>query len=155
MSDGRVPFETDPEDGVHVSGFIERDSKGAPIITSLTVSCTTEHNMGQLVRRLRFGELVQQAATRPPLGTVHAAPSGPPTGGRQPLDDDLLRRVAEAYLRETAPGQPLGAMGRLACEFGRPEETVRSWIARARSRGWLGPSRKGRRGAEPGPRLTA
>lgn len=109
--------------------------------------------MGKLVRRLRLGELVQQAATQAPDDAVHSTPQGPQHGGRRPLDDDLLRRVAEAYLRETAPGQPTGAMARLAAEFERPEETVRSWLARARARGWLGPSRKGRRGAEPGPRL--
>ena len=155
MSDGRVPFEAELEEGVRVSGLVERDSRGAPVITSLTVSCTTEHNMGQLVRRLRMGELVQRSAVAPPPAALVAVPKGPPTGGRQPLDDDLLRRVAEAYLRETEPGQPPGAVGRLASEFGRPEETVRGWITRARTRGWLGPSRKGRRGAEPGPRLTA
>lgn len=156
MSDGRIEFEAVPvEDGVHVSGIIERDGNGAPVITSLTVSCTTEQNMGQLVRRLRLGEVLQQATSLPLATPIPQTPAGPDHGGRHLLDDGLLRRVAEAYLRETAYGQPTGAMGRLAAEFGRPEETIRSWIARARARGWLGPSRKGRRGAEPGPRLTA
>lgn len=155
MSD-RIPFQVPPsEDGVRVSGFIERDSKGAPVITSLTVVCTPEHSMGQLVRELRLGALLQQNLSGPAPTTTARTPTGPRHGGRQPLDDALLRSVAEAYLRETAYGQPPGAMKRLAAEFGRPEETLRTWVGRARSRGWLGPSRRGRRGAEPGPRLTA
>jgi hypothetical protein len=155
MSD-RIPFQAPPsEDGVHVSGFIERDSKGAPVITSLTVSCTPEHSMGQLVRELRLGALLQQNLRGPAPSLPARTPIGPQHGGRQPLNDDFLKTVAEAYLRETAYGQPPGAMKRLAVEFGRPEETVRTWVGRARTRGWLGPSRRGRRGAEPGPRLTA
>ncbi|WP_225840298.1 hypothetical protein [Streptomyces sp. NK08204] len=155
MSDGRIPFEADIQDDVHVSGFIERDNSGAPVITTLTVSCTTEHNMNHLLRRLRLGEVLQQAIDRPIVQPPPPAPVGPQRRGRQALPDDLLKKVAEAYLRETAHGRPPGAVKRLAAEFDRPEETVRSWIARARSRGWLGPSRQGRRGAEPGPRLTA
>lgn len=141
------------EDGVQVSGTIERDSKGTPAITSLAVSCTPEHSMGQIVRQLRFGELLQRHLGEPPLSYAARTPTGPPTGGRQPLTDELLRDVALAYLRESAYGQPPGAMKRLAAEYGRPEETLRTWVGRARTRGWLGPSRKGRRGAEPGPLL--
>jgi hypothetical protein len=155
MSEERVPFAAEPEDGVHVSGFVERDSEGVPVITSLTVSCTADHHMGKLLRRLKLSEMVQQAAALLPPAAGYAVPTGPATGGRQMLSDDLMRRVAEAYLREVAPGQPPGAMRRLAAEFGRPEETMRTWVARARARGWLGPSRRGRRNAEPGPRLTA
>ncbi|AWT47581.1 hypothetical protein HXP45_26800 [Streptomyces actuosus] len=58
-------------------------------------------------------------------------------------------------MRETAPGKPQGATRRLSEAYGRPEQTVRTWIARARKEGWLGPSAKGRAGAEPGPRLRA
>lgn len=152
----RIAFQEAPtEDGVQVAGIIERDSKGAPVITSLTISCTPQHSIGQVVRQLRFGELIQRQFSGPPPASATRTPTGPPTGGRQPLTDDLLKSVAEAYLRETAYGQPPGAMKRLAAEFERPEETLRTWVGRARARGWLGPSRKGRRGAEPGPRLTA
>ena len=147
MSGDRVPFTANPEDGVHVSGFIERDSQGVAVITSLTVSCTTDTHMGKLLRRLKLSEMVQQSAALLPPVTEYVTPTGPATGGRQMLSDGLLRQVAEAYLREAAPGQPPGAVGRVASEFGRPEETVRKWVARARERGWLGPSRKGRRGA--------
>lgn len=74
-------------------------------------------------------------------------------GGRAPMTDALLREVAMAYLRETAPGAAPGAVKRMAEHFGRPAETIRTWITRARRDGWLGPSTKGRAGAEPGARL--
>lgn len=72
---------------------------------------------------------------------------------RQKDTDQLMERVAMAYLREAGNGQPPGAMKRLAEEFGRPEGTVRSWVGRARTLGWLGPTSPGHRAAEPGPRL--
>ncbi|GHC27049.1 MULTISPECIES: hypothetical protein [Streptomyces rochei group] len=79
----------------------------------------------------------------------------PRRGGRAALPDDLLKQVAVSYLRETAPDRPSGAIQRLAAEFERPEGTIRTWLTRARADGWLGPSVKGRAGAEPGPRLRA
>jgi hypothetical protein len=77
----------------------------------------------------------------------------PRKGGRAALSDELLRHVAVAYLGETRPDKPTGALQRLAAEFERPEGTIRTWLAKARSGGWLGPGVKGRAGAEPGPRL--
>ena len=44
-------------------------------------------------------------------------------------------------------------MKRMAEHFGKPEETMRTWVTRARKDGWLGPSAKGRAGAEPGHKL--
>lgn len=76
-------------------------------------------------------------------------------GGRAPITSDLLREVALTYLQETAPGAPPGGMKRMGERFGRPEETIRTWVTRARKDGWLGPSAKGRAGAEPGPKLMA
>ncbi|QFZ78716.1 hypothetical protein GFH48_12825 [Streptomyces fagopyri] len=61
--------------------------------------------------------------------------------------------MAHRYWLYTGPGQPPGAVKRLAADFNRPEETIRTWVARARREGWLGPSVKGRAGAEPGPKL--
>lgn len=75
--------------------------------------------------------------------------------GRAPLPDALLREVAEGYLLEAGPGQPRGAVKRLAQQLGRSENTVSRWVARARRDGWLGPGRQGHEGAEPGPRLLA
>jgi transposase len=73
--------------------------------------------------------------------------------GRAPLTDDLLRRVAVAYLEETAPGKDRAAVTRVAARFDRPVKTINNWIARARNEGWLGPAAQGRAGADPGPRL--
>lgn len=72
---------------------------------------------------------------------------------RQKATDELMERVAVAYLREAQDGRPPGFMGRLAAEFDKPEETVRSWVSRARTLGWLGPTSPGKRGAEAGARL--
>ncbi len=91
-----------------------------------------------------------------PVGSPVADPAPAVTdrrGGRAALTDDLLRDIAVRYLIETLPGQPPGAMKRMSARFGRPEETIRTWVGRARRDGWLGPSVKGRAGAEPGPRL--
>lgn len=117
---------------------------------------------GSLLRRLQVGDILHLARAV----TARAAQSGDvdpaevlqqskprASGGRGALSDELLRSVAVAYLAETAPGRPSGAVKRMAKEFDRPEETVRSWIARSRKAGWLGPSVKGRAGAEPGARL--
>lgn len=69
------------------------------------------------------------------------------------MTDALLRRVAEEYLKETVPGKSPRALDRLAETFGRPPETVRTWVSRARKEGWLGAGVRGRLGASPGPRL--
>lgn len=69
------------------------------------------------------------------------------------MTEALLRRVAEEYLRETEPGKPPNAGDRMAKTFGRPPETVRTWVSRARKQGWLGAGIRGRAGAGPGPRL--
>lgn len=74
--------------------------------------------------------------------------------GRAPLTARLLREVAVLYIAENAPGKPSGAMKRVADHFGKPEQTMRNWVKRARRDGWLGPSVKGRTGALPGPRLV-
>jgi hypothetical protein len=77
--------------------------------------------------------------------------AAPQRRGRPRLADDLLEQVARAYLEEAPAGS--GLTRRLAERFGRPEPTVRDWVAAARERGYLSPARPGRRGAAPGPRL--
>ncbi len=90
------------------------------------------------------------AATRSLL--EHAADQAAPRRrGRPPLADEFLAQVARAYLKEAPAGT--GLIRRLAERFGRPEATVRDWVAAARERGYLSPARPGRRGAAPGPRL--
>ncbi|MFJ7069865.1 hypothetical protein [Streptomyces sp. NPDC101115] len=120
------------------------------------------------VKNLPFGRIVSSlqsllaldAARREgaPLSATETAPrpaepKQPRRGGRPLITDDLLRRLAEAYLVETAEGKPAGSLARLAEHFDRPVQTIRTWIARARKEGWLAPAVKGRAGGEPGPKL--
>lgn len=99
-----------------------------------------------------------QREVRAALAEAEHAPAQPVSqrrGGRPPITPELLRQVAEAYLEETAEGKPPRALGRIAERFDRPQETIRTWLARARKEGWLAPAVKGRLGGEPGPRLIA
>lgn len=73
--------------------------------------------------------------------------------GRPPLPDSTLDDVAHAYLEEAAAG--VGVLHRLARRFDRPEATIRDWIGAARRRGYLTPAVPGKRGAGPGPCLSA
>ncbi|MFI9170512.1 hypothetical protein [Streptomyces lincolnensis] len=143
------------------SGTVRRAPTGL-IIASLQVNAsesTQSGVTGNLLRKVPVGEIlnhVRADAARLSPAEQEAAPQperAPRRGGRAALSDDLLRGVAVAYLGETRPDKPAGALQRLSAEFGRPEGTIRTWLARARSEGWLGPSVKGRAGAEPGPLL--
>lgn len=77
--------------------------------------------------------------------------SVPRRRGRPELSNELLVDVAEAYIQEAGRGR--GAISRMANAFDRPEATIRDWISIARRRGYLAPTRPGRRGAAPGPQL--
>jgi len=157
-------FECKPRnDEWAVTGDITRNTQGLVISRLELLSTDPAGNgvTGGLLRRIQVSDILHVARAHVALavqaereGSAYpVAPSGPRSGGRGALSDELLRSVAVAYLAETSPGRPAGAVKRIATEFDRPEETVRSWIARARKAGWLGPSVKGRAGAEPGPRL--
>ncbi|MGV9281629.1 hypothetical protein [Streptomyces sp. NPDC003730] len=115
---------------------------------------------GTLMRQIPIGTILDYVRGRVSATLAEDLPGAPAaalavSAGRTAMTDDFLRDVSLAYLRETAPGQPQGATRRLAEAYGRPEQTIRTWVARARKEGWLGPSAKGRAGAEPGPRLRA
>lgn len=115
---------------------------------------------GTLMRQIPIGTLLDYVRSRVSATLTQDLPDAPAaslavSAGRTALTDDFLRDVAISYLRETAPGKPQGSTRRLAEAYGRPEQTIRTWISRSRKAGWLGPSAKGRAGAEPGPRLRA
>lgn len=115
---------------------------------------------GTLMRQIPIGTLLDYVRGRVSATIAEDIPEMPAAAlavrsGRVELTDDFLRDVALSYLRETAPGKPQGATKRLAEAYGRPEQTIRTWISRSRKAGWLGPSAKGRAGAEPGPKLRA
>lgn len=144
-----------------VTGIATRSPNGL-IISSLDVRAgarAASGVTGNMLRKVPVGVIlnhvradVQRLSRKAP--EVEAPKRAPRRGGRAALTDDLLRSVAEAYLRETAPDRPSGALQRMAAEFERPEGTIRTWLTRARAAGWLGPSVKGRAGAEPGPKLS-
>ncbi|WP_328757492.1 hypothetical protein [Streptomyces sp. NBC_00271] len=155
-------------------GDVTRGSQGLVISRlEITPGATSSGVTGGLLRKVPIGEVLaavrlnaawetaRREGTRAILGEEPAKglfgesdEKAPRRGGRAPITSDLLRQVATAYLEETAPGTPAGAMKRMAERFGRPEETLRTWVTRARKDGWLGPGAKGRAGAEPGPRLV-
>lgn len=159
-------FECVPKSGEwSATGTIARGPQGL-VISGLALQTAVENVSGitgSLLRRIQVGDILHVARAtiarasqdelQAPVEPEAATATKTRSGGRASLGDDLLRRVAVAYLAETAPGRPPGAVKRMAQEFHRPEETVRTWVARARQAGWLGPSVKGRAGAEPGPRL--
>lgn len=149
-------FEWRHED-VQASGDVGRGDAGL-MITRIEVSAPLPQGVTrQLLRRVPLAEVLKVARVdlagqdmQVQADTQLRVPSG-----RTAVTDDLLRNVSLAYLEETAPGKDRQATRRLAERFGRPEGTVRTWVARARKEGWLGPGASGRMGAEPGPKLRA
>ncbi|MGW2256096.1 hypothetical protein ACWCXH_39060 [Kitasatospora sp. NPDC001660] len=166
-------FDYRPDDTWTVFGDLSRGPHGL-VISRLEITPAEGSTgvTGGLLRKIPTGEILsavrlkaawesaQRDGTRALLGEEpvpglfeEGDAAAPQRGGRTPITPDLLRQVAMAYLEETAPGTPSGAMKRMAERFGRPEETVRTWVTRARKDGWLGPGAKGRTGAEPGAKL--
>lgn len=163
-----------PTESWSVFGDVTRGLHGL-VLSRLEI--TPESSSGVtagLLRKIPVGEILasirtkaawesaQKTATRTLLGQEPIAgvfdegdEVTPRRSGRAPLSQELLRNVAMAYIDENAPGKPAGAMKRIAQRFGKPEETMRNWVTRARRDGWLGPSVKGRAGAEAGPQLLA
>lgn len=156
-------FECEPASSEWLAkGDVSRNQQGL-VISRLEVTPgpnTPGGVTGGMLQKVPVGHVLRHV--RAELGPA----SGPPTtfedtplvrrvreGDRVSIDDELLREVAHRYWVYTGPGQPAGAIKRLAQDFQRPEETIRTWVARARREGWLGPSVKGRAGAEPGPKL--
>lgn len=155
-------FKCAPRSGEwSAAGDIARGPQGLTISRVEVISTSPNGVTGSVLRKIQVGEIlnsVRATIARASQGAGEPSPEarrsqGTRSGGRAGLSDQLLRDVAVAYLAGTAPGQPPGAVKRMAEELGRPEETVRTWIGRARRDGWLGPGVKGRAGAEPGPRL--
>ncbi|MGW1399271.1 hypothetical protein ACWCRF_11485 [Streptomyces sp. NPDC002405] len=163
-------------EGWHVSG-VAAVGRAAPGIRSIEVRAADPEadvtaalfrkvSIGLVVAELRKA-LEAEDARRLGVGSMSEVPSYkvedfidepdevelPLPEGYVRMTDALLRRVAEEYLKETAPGQPPRAWQRLAATFGRPSETVRTWVSRARKEGWLGQGVRGRPGAGPGYRL--
>ena len=161
----------DDASGLAVSGHF-RVQGSAVKLTSITVTAADGADLAAAtIRNLPYGRITsslaalvaREIAGRSGLSAAypdaaataaaHRLMSKARRGGPPALTDERLWRIAEAYLRETAPGSAPGAVKRLAVELKAPEDTVRTWLARCRKDGWLTASVKGRAGGEPGPRL--
>jgi hypothetical protein len=152
---------------------------GRLVIRELTIEALDALDCGigvdeTVLRSIRTGELVAclsrrllriDDTTRSAYAAVTgrepqwAAPQLRSKGrGRSPERDDYLRRLAEAAIQE---GGRSGFRRRLAERFTdrgghpKPEGTIREDLRAAREAGWLAPSRRGERSAQPGARLHA
>jgi hypothetical protein len=111
------------------------------------VAASQEPNLIPPIERI----LMQWAEhTRETTGPVDSAERTKP--GRPRVDEDEVALVALAYLEEAKDGR--GVHRRLAARFHMAESTVRDRISMARSRGYLTPTKQGRRGAEMGELLA-
>lgn len=145
---------------MNVAGSVIRSDAGLVIsraeITAQAAAGVTHH----LLRKVPLGSLLAEArahvaANEPPALEAPSDGASNTGSGYVAMTDDHLRKVAMAYLRETAPGKDRAAISRMEQEFGRPRGTILTWITRARKEGWLGPAVRGRLGSEPGPKLNA
>lgn len=121
----------------------------------VTASMVNRVPVGRIVGSLQTLLTLDKARREGPRANAAetAKPAKQRRGGKPRITDEQLRELAEAYLVETAEGKPGRPLSRIAEQFGRPEETVRTWLARARKEGWLAPGVRGRAGGEPGPKL--
>ena len=156
------PWDREPDRDWVIHGDVYRTQNGLKV-TRIEVDTDPDgpaEVTGTLMRQIPIGTILDYVRGRVSATIAKDIPNVPAaaltvSSGRVELTDAFLRDVALSYLRETAPGMPRGATRRLAEAYGRPQETIRMWISRSRKAGWLGPSAKGRAGAEPGPKLRA
>ncbi|MFF2384074.1 hypothetical protein [Streptomyces sp. NPDC058108] len=140
-----------------MSGDISRGDAGLTITRAEVNGHLPAGITHQLLRKVPLGEILA-------LGRAHLAAQEVPADarpepaplppGRILMTPELLREVAQAYIEESGPGKDRAVFQRLEARFERPKGTLRTWIAKAREEGWLGPAVQGRGGAEPGPRLS-
>jgi hypothetical protein len=69
------------------------------------------------------------------------APRSGPTGlrGAPRIDDDFLRNIVRMHIKQIEDDRTYGSTKRLAKELGKPYNTVKDWIAKARKRGLYPP----------------
>ena len=157
-------FRYDSAEGWAATGTVTRTRRRGVIITEIAFEGSAEDDgapgpvTSTALRQLPTGDILATAMRSellPPYEyETPPPPREPRPSGRAPLTEELIREVAEVYLRESAPGKPRGALQRVAEHFDKPVPTASRWVQRARADGWLGPAIPGREGGEPGPRLT-
>jgi len=145
------------------------DSTGQPGVTSKALRAIPIGFLLQVVRA-RLSHLKTEDEARAVFGVirrpeaemrvVETAVAEGRRRGRRPMDREHFRLVARLYLAELESGKPRGAINRLAARLEEhlghkvTENTARSWIYRARNEfEFLGPTKQGSPGAEPGPQL--
>ena len=158
-----VGFRYDSPEGWTASGTVTRTRRRGVIITAIAFEGSAEDEgapgavTASALRQLPTGDILASAMRSdllPPYEHEQPPPKREPRpSGRAPLTEELIRDVAETYLRESAPGKPRGALQRLSEHFDKPVPTISRWVQRARADGWLGPAIPGREGGEPGPRM--
>jgi len=85
---------------------------------------------------------------------LQRAGSPPPRDGRS-YPDEHYRDIARLYLDLLDQGHRRHITAELAQQLDIPTSTARNWIHRARTLGYLTPSRQGQPGAHAGPRLIS
>lgn len=104
-----------------------------------------DHASAALLARLDEAE--GQAYQR--VASLHGSE---PHRGRRGYTDEFWRGVAEWYL-ETLTREPRRPVEAMATEHDASTATIRTWIRKARTEGWLTEGQQGRAGAEPGWKL--
>lgn len=153
---------------------VRRDDEGALVVDQLSVTPAGDLPLGgvtsTVLRGISIPRLLGVAADlteaqgpvvavvdayrRALLSATEAVQNHRP---RTPFPDDLYVIVAIAYVNdEGAAGATKRIAAALSGAFDRPisPEMVTDWIRAARRRGFLEQTRRGRRAAAPGPRLT-
>lgn len=148
---------SDPHTQATVTGEVVRSPIGF-VITHMAISSPSPSGVTrELLRDVPIRDVIAAARSQARgsrlAANLQAPVDAPSTSGRTQMTDDLLMRVALAYIEETAEGKERGAIERMVQRFGRPRGTLQTWIKRARKEGWLAPGPPGRMGAEPGRRL--
>jgi hypothetical protein len=121
----------------------------------ITATVFRSINLGEIVDEIRSQERTRVRQQR--VRTRDLPPSGT-RPGRHGHRDELYRTVAILYLRalERAPYAPYDAMMKQLDKDPRtryPRDTLRGWVSRARSKGFLTAAPGRRAGGGPGPAL--
>lgn len=165
-----------PGDGFEMTGWLD-ELDGRLALREVTVRAERGQELSTRLFRYRVGQLVAQArraAARHPLGgfrnlptrqretwdqyaerMTRAASRLPQRRDRRSKGEAFYHGVAVEYLELLAAraGDYRGLMAALAERRGHDLETVRVWVRKARTLGFLTPAQRGRGGAERGPRL--
>jgi hypothetical protein len=163
-------FETYSTDGeLWIGGALQRSDGLGLIVSEMTVRRMNRDRGvdANALRRIPVAAIVAEVGARlsgtfsyliqsDDAAVVEAVTAASETRprGRPSHPDAHYRRIALEYLRLQGEGVGRGVIIQIAAAEGKPKETVRTWVAEARRRGYLTSIGQGRPGAEPGPELV-